>query len=137
MSTFLYFYFEIFKKSAVFWQKCLQSGSKIFDGWILVLEKFSLKRKWQTWKYLLRKFAKHIVDSTSFTKTVKFSIEICCKMILIGNYTCSRVLMKNLTCVWRNIYNTALATHSRYYEHFAKHACDFSLILLEPCNFLY
>ena len=30
------------------------------------------------------------VDSTSFTKTVKFSIEICSKMILIGNYTCSR-----------------------------------------------
>ena len=41
-------------------------------------------------KSLLRKFAKHIVDSTSFTKTVKFSIEICSKMILIGNYTCSR-----------------------------------------------
>ena len=40
-------------------------------------------------KYLLRKFAKHIVNSTSFTKTVKFSIEICSKMILIGNYTCS------------------------------------------------
>ena len=34
--------------------------------------------------------AKDIVDSTSFTKTVKFSIEICSKMILIGNYTCSR-----------------------------------------------
>ena len=44
--------------------------------------------------------------------------------------------MKNLTCVWRNIYNTARATHSRYYKHLAKHACDFSLILLEPCNFL-
>ena len=41
-------------------------------------------------KVLLRKLAKHIVDSTSFTKTVKFSIEICSKMILIGNYTCSR-----------------------------------------------
>ena len=41
-------------------------------------------------QYLLQKFAKHIVDSTSFTKTVKFSIEICCKMILIGNYTCSQ-----------------------------------------------
>ena len=39
---------------------------------------------------VLRKFAKQIVDSTSFTKTVKFSIEICSKMILIGNYTCSR-----------------------------------------------
>ena len=25
-----------------------------------------------------------------FTKKVKFSIEICSKMILIGNYTCSR-----------------------------------------------
>ena len=35
--------------------------------------------------------------------------------------------MKNLTCVWRNIYNTARATHSWYYKHFAKHACDFSL----------
>ena len=30
------------------------------------------------------------LDSTSFTKTVKFSIEICSKMILIGIYTCSR-----------------------------------------------
>ena len=47
------------------------------------------------------------------------------------------VLMKNLTCVWRNIYDTSRATHSRYYKHFAKHACDLSLILLEPCNFLY
>ena len=47
------------------------------------------------------------------------------------------VLMKNHTCVWRNIYNTARATHSRYYKYFAKHACDFSLILLEPCNSLY
>ena len=55
-----------------------------------MLENVSLKRKWQTLKYLLQKFAKHIVDSTSFTKTVKFSIEICSKMILIGNYTCSR-----------------------------------------------
>jgi hypothetical protein len=45
--------------------------------------------------------------------------------------------MKNRTCVWQNIYNTARATHSRYYKYFAKHACDFSLILLEPCNFLY
>ena len=41
-------------------------------------------------KVFIAKFAKHIVDSTSFTKTVKFSIEICSKMILIGNYTCSR-----------------------------------------------
>ena len=31
----------------------------------------------------------------------------------------------------------ARATHSRYYKHFAKHACDFLLILLKPCNFLY
>ena len=35
-------------------------------------------------------FAKHIVDTTSFTKTVKFSIKIFSKMMLIGNYTCSR-----------------------------------------------
>ena len=27
--------------------------------------------------------------------------------------------------------NTARATHSRYYEHFAKQVCDFALILLE------
>ena len=73
-------------------------------------------------KVLLRKFAKHIVDSTSFMKTVKFSIEICSKMILIGNVL--EVLMKNLTCVWRNIYNTARAMHSRYHKHFAKHVCN-------------
>ena len=41
-------------------------------------------------KVFVAKVCKHIVDSTSFTKTVKFSIEICSKMILIGNYTCSR-----------------------------------------------
>ena len=41
-------------------------------------------------KVFIAKVAKHIVDSTSFTKTVKFSIEIFSKMILIGNYTCSR-----------------------------------------------
>jgi hypothetical protein len=45
--------------------------------------------------------------------------------------------MKNHTCVWQNIYNTARAMHSRYYKYFAKHACDFLLTLLEPCNFLY
>jgi hypothetical protein len=45
--------------------------------------------------------------------------------------------MKNHTCVCRNIYNTARATHSRYYNYFVKYACDFSLILLEPCNFQY
>ena len=78
-----------------------------------MLEKVSLTRKWQTWKYLLRKFVKHIVDSTSFTKTVKFSIEICSKMMLIGITLVLEVLMKNLTCVSRNIYNTARATHSR------------------------
>ena len=77
------------------------------------------------------KFAKHIVDSTSFTKTVKFSIEICSKMILIGNYTCSRSINEKISLY------VARATHSRYYKHFAKHACDFSLILLETCNFLY
>ena len=58
-------------------------------------------------------------------------------MVLIGNCTVREVLMKNCTCVWRNIYNTARATHSRYYKYFTKHACNFSLILLEPCNFLY
>ena len=42
--------------------------------------------------------------------------------------------MKNCTCVWRNIRNTARASHSQYYEYFAKHACNFSLILLEPCK---
>ena len=48
--------------------------------------------------FILRKFAKHIVDSTSFTKTaVKLSIKILSKMISLGNYTCSRsILMKNL-----------------------------------------
>ena len=33
---------------------------------------------------------KHIVHTTSFTKTVKLSIKICSKMILTGNYTCSQ-----------------------------------------------
>ena len=42
-------------------------------------------------KVFLRKLAKHIVDSTFILrKTVKFSIKIFTKMILKGNYTCSR-----------------------------------------------
>jgi hypothetical protein len=41
------------------------------------------------------------------------------------------ILMKNHTCVWRNIYNTARAAHSRYSKYFAKHACDFLLIPLD------
>ena len=42
-------------------------------------------------KVFLRILAKHIVDSTFiFRKTVKFNIKIFSKMILIGNYTCSR-----------------------------------------------
>ena len=39
--------------------------------------------------FIAKVCVKHIVDSTSFTKTVKFSIEICSKMILTGNYTCT------------------------------------------------
>ena len=45
--------------------------------------------------------------------------------------------MKNPTCVWRSIYNTARGLHLRCYKLFAKHAFDFLLILLGPCNFLY
>ena len=72
-----------------------------------------------------------MVDSTSFTKTVKFSIEIWSKMILIGNYTCSRSINeKSHLCLAKHF-----AKH--FAKLFAKHACDFSLILLEPCNFLY
>ena len=51
----------------------------------------------------------------------------CVLRISIGNYTVREVLMKNRTRVWRNIYNT----HERYYKYFAKHKCDFSLILRE------
>ena len=48
-------------------------------------------------KYLLpkAKLAKHIVDSTLFTKTVNFSFKIFSKMILIGNNTCSRSINEN------------------------------------------
>ena len=43
-------------------------------------------------------------------------------------------LMKNNTCVGRNIDNTTSTSHSWYYQYFAKHAFDFSsIILLELC----
>ena len=48
------------------------------------------EKKMANLKVFMRKFAKHIVKSTTFTKTVKLSIEICSKMILIRNYTCFR-----------------------------------------------
>ena len=55
------------------------------------VEKGFFEEKMANLKVYIAKVAKHIVDSTnSFAKTVKFSIEICSKMILIGNYTCSR-----------------------------------------------
>ena len=63
-------------------------------------------------------------------------IDCSCKidneMILLGNYTnCSpSINEKSHLCSWRN---TARAC----YQYFAKHACDFSLIPLESCNFLY
>ena len=43
--------------------------------------------------------------------------------------------MKNCTRVWRNIRNIASAKHERYYEYFAKHKCNFSLILREQVQF--
>ena len=49
--------------------------------------------------------------------------------VSIGNYTVQEVLMKNHTHVWRNVYNTVSAKYKRYYEYFAKHKCDFSLML--------
>ena len=49
--------------------------------------------------------------------------------ISIGNYKVREVVMKNHTCVWRNVYNTASAKHERHYKYVAKHKCNFSLIL--------
>ena len=43
--------------------------------------------------------------------------------------------MKNCTRVWRNIRNIASAKHERYYEYFAKHKCNFSLVLREQVQF--
>ena len=78
------------------------------------VEKGFFEEKMANLKVLLQMFAKHIVDSTSFTKTVKFSIEICGKYVVL---------------VFGEIFIIP--------PHFAKHACDFSLILLERCNFLH
>ena len=36
-----------------------------------------------------------------------------------------------------NVVSDGLNGLDGHYKHFAKHACDFSLTLLEPCNFLY
>ena len=52
----------------------------------------------------------------SLTATTALNTVIC-----IGNYTVREVLMKNRMRVWRNVYNTARATHSWYYKYFAKH----------------
>ena len=54
---------------------------------------------------------------SSFTKKITSKKAV----ISIGNYTVREVLMKNRTSVWRNVYNIARATHSRYYKYFAKH----------------
>ena len=57
------------------------------------------------------------------------------KRICKGNCTVREVLVKNCTRVWRNIRNSASAEHERYYEYFAKHKCNFSLILREQMQF--
>ena len=49
--------------------------------------------------------------------------------LCVENYTVREVLMKNYTRVWRIVYNTASPKHELYYKYFAKHKCDFSLIL--------
>ena len=86
----MYFYFEIFKKS-VFLTKMFTKWLKNFQWMNNRVEKGFFEEKMANLKVFIPKVCvKHIVDSTSFTKTVKFSIEICSKMILIGNYTCSR-----------------------------------------------
>lgn len=54
----------------------------------------------------------------------KFNIEIFSKMILTGNYTCSRgINEESHLCLAKY---TVRATHSLYYKHFAKHGCNFS-----------
>jgi hypothetical protein len=63
---------------------------------------------------------KHIV---SYWSLVNFKMNINRELHLVSK------------CAWRNIYNTARATHTRYYKYFAKHAWKFSLTLLEPFNF--
>ena len=47
----------------------------------------------------------------------------------MGNYMAQEELMKSHTRVWRNAYDTASVSHSRYYKYFAKHKRDFLLIL--------
>ena len=86
----MYFYFEIFKKSGVFFDKDVQKVVKNFRWMNTRVGKGFFEEKMANLKIFIAKVAKHIVDSTSFTKTAKFSIEICSKMTLIGNYTCSR-----------------------------------------------
>ena len=89
MSTFLYFYFEIFKKSAVFLTKMFTKCLKNF--------------RWMNTRVGEGFFEEKMANLKVFIAKV----------------------CENLTRVWR------------YYKHFVKHACDISLILLEPCNFLY
>ena len=48
------------------------------------------------------------------------------------------VCVSNLCLLYLWVSHTTVGlAQARPNKHFAKHACDFSLILLEPCNFLY
>ena len=64
-------------------------------------------------KVFIRMFAKHIFDSTSFTKTVKFSNEICSKLILIENYTCFRSINEKSHFVFGEIFIIPLVLRTR------------------------
>ena len=60
------------------------------------------------------------------------------KMIFIGNYTCSRSINeKSHQCLAKYLAIILLVLRTCGIKHFAKHACNFSLKLFGPCNFLY
>ena len=57
-------------------------------------------------------------------------------MILIGNHTCSRGINGKSHMCLAKYFIIALALRTRaIMNYFAKHTCNFSLILLKPCNF--
>ena len=121
VNIFVFLFWNI-KKISSFFDKMFTKWLKNFRWANTRAGKGFFEEKMANLKVFIAKFGETYRRQHFIHETVKFSIEICSKMILIGNYTCSRSISEKSHFAIINI---------------SPNACDFSLILLEPCNFLY
>ena len=98
---------------SIFWN--IQNISSTRQNVTLTFYYIWIRFLWRDYNYIYSESSpKHIDANTSWTKTIKFSIKFLSKMMLIGNDITPVLepLMKNDTCVWPNVYNTATSVYA-------------------------